>query len=190
MQNSHERELVTQARTNPQAFAALYERYVDRIYAYAYRQVQDGAAAQDITAVTFEKALRSLRRTPWRGDSFVAWLYAIARNEAMTHHRKRRRWLPWQSASSQNGHAPQQRETEAAVFRTEQNAQLHDALGQLPDSDREIIALRYFESLSGEEVAEVLDCTPNAAYVRLHRALKKLEKRLALPVNEGATSHV
>lgn len=188
MQVEEEKRLAAAAHTDPQAFAKLYDRTVDRIYAYAVRQVQDGAAAQDVTAVTYEKALRALRQQPWQGESFIAWLYTIARNEAMTHHRKRRRLLPWQAAQSQphsNG-----RETETAVFRTEQQRQLHRAIQQLPPNDQEVIALRYFEALSSDDVAAVLGCSTNAVYSRLHRALKKLEKQLDISALEGATTHV
>ncbi|KAA3659718.1 MAG: RNA polymerase subunit sigma-70, partial [Chloroflexi bacterium] len=87
MRNHDDEALVKQAQTDPNAFGALYDRYVDRIYAYAYRQVQEAALAQDVTAVTFEKALRHIRKYRWQGKSFCAWLYRIARNEAMSHHR-------------------------------------------------------------------------------------------------------
>ncbi|MCA9998236.1 MAG: hypothetical protein KDE56_20885 [Anaerolineales bacterium] len=55
------------------------------IYAYAYQQVQDVAVAQDITAVSFEKALSHIGSFSWQGKSVAAWLYRIARNEAGWH---------------------------------------------------------------------------------------------------------
>ena len=60
MKSDDDLALVKEAQHNPQAFGAIYDRYVDRIYAYALRLVQDEALAQDITAVTFEKALRHI----------------------------------------------------------------------------------------------------------------------------------
>ncbi len=68
----NDRQLVEQAQNDPAAFAVLYDRYVDRIFAYAQRLMQDEAAAQDVTAVTFEKALRHIRRYQWQGSSFAA----------------------------------------------------------------------------------------------------------------------
>ncbi|MCA9971404.1 MAG: RNA polymerase sigma factor, partial [Anaerolineales bacterium] len=89
--------LMQQAPHRPEAFGALYDRYVDRIHAYAYRLTQDEALAQDVTAATFEKALTAVRRSAWRGGSVAAWLFRIAHNEAMSQHR-RRKWLaPWRA---------------------------------------------------------------------------------------------
>ena len=53
MTDVDEKLLVQQAQRNPQAFAALYDLYVERIYAFAYRRTQDEAAAEDVTSVTF-----------------------------------------------------------------------------------------------------------------------------------------
>jgi len=165
--------LIEQAKSDPQAFARLYDQYVDRIYRYAYRQTRDEVAAQDITAVTFERALRHIRRFEWRGQSVLAWLYRIARNEAISLQR-RRKWLtPWQL-----GRQTETRATETAVLHHQRYETLHLALARLSAKDREIISLRFFEELSGEEVAEILGCSPNTIYVRLHRALKRLESQL------------
>jgi len=178
MRNHNDKALVAQAQTDPQAFAVLYDRYVDRIYAYAYRQVQDAALAQDVTAVTFEKALRHIRKYRWQGKSFCAWLYRIARNEAMTHHRQQRRLLSWQSGETHANGKNHAREVETAVLHNQHRQQLHLALAQLSAKDRETLALRFFEGLTSDEVAEVLNCSPNNVYVRLHRALKRLQKQL------------
>lgn len=70
MRNCDDEAPVALAQTDPEAFAALYDRYGDRIYAYAYRHVQDAVPAQDVTAVTFEKALRHIRKYRWQGKSF------------------------------------------------------------------------------------------------------------------------
>ena len=198
MQNDDDKALVAQAQTDPQAFAALYDRYVDRIYAYAYRQVQDATSAQDVTAVTFEKALRHIRKYRWQGKSFAAWLYRIARNEAMSHHRRQRRLLPWQSVETHaNGASSKQdiethalSEVETAVFRNQRRRQLHHALAKLSAKDRDILSLRFFEALNSEEVAEVLNCSPNNVYVRLHRALKRLQKQLEKMDPQGEAQHV
>jgi len=79
MTDNDDKSLAEAARIDPQVFATLYDRYVDRIYAYALRQVGEVSQAQDVTSATFEKALRNLRHQGWRGDSFLAWLYQIAR---------------------------------------------------------------------------------------------------------------
>ena len=190
MRNHDDEALVKQAQTDPQAFAALYDRYVDRIYAYAYRQVQEATLAQDVTAVTFEKALRHIRKYRWQGKSFCAWLYRIARNEAMNHHRQQQHTLSWQTVETHTNGNSQTREMETAVVTNQHRQQLHQALAQLSTKDREILSLRFFEGLNSEEVAEVLHCSPNNVYVRLHRALKRLQKQLEKLDPQGEAHYV
>ena len=170
----NDRLLVEQAREHPEAFGRLYDRYVDRIYRYAVRLVQDDAVAQDVTAVTFEKALRHLDR--FRDGSFLAWLYTIARNEAMSAHR-RQKWLAPLHALTGGS---DRRGTETAVARHERRHQLYQALARLSAKDRDLIVLRFFEGLDSGEVADIVGCTPGALYVRLHRALDRLRQQLTL----------
>lgn len=190
MRNHDDEALVKQAQTDPNAFGALYDRYVDRIYAYAYRQVQEAALAQDVTAVTFEKALRHIRKYRWQGKSFCAWLYRIARNEAMSHHRKQQHTLSWQTMEAHENGTSHGREMETAVVYHQDRQQLHQALAKLSHKDREILSLRFFEELNSEEVAEVLKCSPSNVYVRLHRALKRLQKQLAKLDPQGEARYV
>jgi RNA polymerase sigma-70 factor (ECF subfamily) len=175
MMLDNDQTLIEQAKIDPQAFARLYDQYVDRIFRYAFRQTGDEALAQDVTAVTFERALRHIQRYEWRGQSVLAWLYRIARNEAINQQRKRKWLLPWRVMGQTEA-----RSTETAVLYHQRHQALHHALAQLPQKDREIIALRFFEELSSEEVAEVLACSTNAVYVRLHRALKRLQIQLTV----------
>jgi RNA polymerase sigma-70 factor (ECF subfamily) len=171
--DNDEQRLVEQACQESQAFGALYDRYVDRIYAYAARQSNgDATLAQDVTAATFEKALRHIQRYRWQGVSFCAWLYRIARNELAQYHRRQRFLAPllaWQANEAR---------VEKAVQANEQRDELHEALARLPAKDREVITLRFFEELASAEVAEVLNCSTAQVYVRLHRALGRLRQEL------------
>ena len=171
--------LIQQACNTPQAFGALYDKYVDRIFGYAYRLVRDEALAQDVTAVTFEKALHNLSRyhpeTP-----FLAWLYRIAHNEAMSQHR-RRKWLtPWHEWHGKSG----QRATETAVLAHERHQQLHHALNQLSLKDRDVLTLRFFEGLSCAETAVIFNCSVDTVYQRQCRALQRLERQLLTDDNQ------
>ncbi len=172
MPDIDEKALVEQAQRDPQAFAALYDRYVERIYAFAYRRTQDEAAAEDVTSMTFEKALRHIRSYRWQGVSFGAWLYRIARNEIAQHHRRKRFTLPllqWH-VSEMN--------VEASVQTSEQRDAVQAAFARLSEGDQELLTLRFFEELSSAEVAEVLGCSVQNVYLRLHRALGSLRKQL------------
>jgi RNA polymerase sigma-70 factor (ECF subfamily) len=174
----NEAQLVQRAKADPQAFAALYDHYVERIYAYAQRETRDTAVAQDIVSATFEKALKNMPRYQWRGVSFGAWLYKIARGEIAMHYRKQNRFLPLVGRFL----SPQR--VEATVQEWEQFDEIQIALGKLPKRDQEILRLSYYESLSHEEIGEVLNCSSRNVAVRLHRALKRLRKQMVNQTQE------
>lgn len=180
----NEAQLVRRAKDDPQAFAALYDHYVERIYAYAQRETGDTAVAQDIVSATFEKALKNLPRYEWRGVSFGAWLYKIARSEIGLHYRRQNRYLPLVGRFL----SPQR--VEATVQRWEQYDDVQIAISRLSTRDQEILRLSYYEELSHEEIGEVLDCSTRNVAVRLHRALKRLREQVAKQAQEVAVYDV
>ncbi len=175
--------LIARAQQDPQAFGPLYQRYADKIYAYAQREVQNTALAQDIVAGTFEKALKNLPRYRWQGTSFGAWLYRIARNEIMMHYRKRH-WL-----SPLFDRIPSSVRIEQRFMDREEQDEVTAAMRMLSDKDQELLRLRYYEDLSNDEIAEVLQKSANATAVAIHRALKRLRGHLEKSTPE-AVNHV
>ena len=169
----NEQSLIEQAQRDPEAFACLYERYVDRIHAFVYRRSEDEMLAQDITAIAFEKALRALSRYQPRGISFCAWLYVIARNELTTHQRRQRRFTFLRPSQ------PSSLKVDWLIERNEEVATLNEAFSWLSAMDQEILTLRFFEELANEEIAAIVGCTVSNVYVRLHRALKRLGTHFA-----------
>jgi RNA polymerase sigma-70 factor (ECF subfamily) len=170
MAENDEEALIREAQRNPQAFIAIYDRYVDRIYAFAMRQTGDDAIAKDVTSATFEKALRSIGRYQWRGVSVGAWLYRIAHNEIVQHYRHDHLvvQLPALLRSDMD--------VERHVQRRQESEALFAALGRLSAADQELIVLRFLEALSSAEVAEILGCSLPNVYLRLHRALNRFRK--------------
>src|SRR5476649_93950 len=75
-----ERLMIEAAQRDRAAFAPLYERYVDQIYAYAHTLTRNRELAEDVTASTFAKAIEDLPRFEWRGVPYSAWLYRVASN--------------------------------------------------------------------------------------------------------------
>jgi RNA polymerase sigma-70 factor (ECF subfamily) len=180
----NEAQLVQRAGHDPQAFAALYDHYVERIYAYAQRETGDTAVSQDIVSATFEKALKNLPRYEWRGVSFGAWLYKIARSEIAMHYRKQNRYLPLV------GRFLSPNRVETTIQRWEEYDEVQIALGKLSKRDQEVLRLSFYEELSHDEIGEVLDCSTRNVAVRLHRALKRLRKQLAKEAQEVAVYDV
>ncbi len=168
---SDEHELLARAQASADGFGELFDRYYERVYAYAYRRVGTRATAEDIAACTFEDALRGIHRLRWRGKPVIAWLYRIAARRVADHYRRN-----GQPATSNSETLPDpENAAESALERTERQQLVRQGLEKLNAKDREIIRLVYFDELDSAQVAAMLDCTTNSVYVRLHRALKRLQ---------------
>jgi len=83
-----EQRLVQSSQRDPRRFAQLYDRYFDRIYAFALTRTGNRAAAEDVTADTFRQAFENLSRFQWRGVPFSAWLFRIAANAAADYYQR------------------------------------------------------------------------------------------------------
>lgn len=182
--SADEAALVERAKHDPAAFGTLYDRYVARIYSYALRETRNVALAQDVTAATFEKALRNLHRFHIREMGFAPWIYRIARNEIVQQYRRAGRLRRFAAGSEEEdslaaGHTEsEQRPIEAAVVASERDRALYAALTRLDTADREVLALRFIEQLPTGEVAQILNCSRDNVYVRIHRALARLRDRM------------
>ena len=184
MTHADEAALVERAGQDPTAFAALYDRYAERIYAYVARQVEDTAVAQDVTAATFEKALRHIGRYRPGEMGLAPWLYTIARHEIAQHYRRGRFTAPWHRRDGDEADElaalgnQEGRPIESLLLAGERDGALHAALRRLSDADRDLLTLRFLEELPTEDVAAILGCSRANVYVRLHRALARLRGQL------------
>lgn len=163
--------LVRRAQGDVAEFTHLYDRYVAQIYAYAVREIGDEAAAQDVVALTFEKALRQLPRLR-QPERVRGWLYAIARNEIRRHFNRGK----WTIPLLDRFFSPL--DVEQMVDEQIDLGRIDNALRQLAHRDQEIIRLHFFEALTHSEIAEVLACSTRNVAVRLHRALQRLRRQV------------
>ena len=172
-----ERELVEAAQRNPSRFGALYERHVDRIYAFVLVRVRDRDVAEDITADVFHRALANLRTFEWRGAPFGAWLIRIAAN-AVADRRRR----PSRETNAPDAHdaleALQAPETPEALDAFEEHARLYRCVDELPDVQRAVILERFAHERSLREVAAKLGKTEGAIKQIQLRALRALRIRM------------
>ena len=184
-QSVDEAELVERAKARPEEFGALYELHYAKILGYVYRRTLDVALAEELTSNTFFKALRALPRYDHRGH-FAAWLYRIASNEVKAHRRAA-------SSRRENNHlrpeelgrvyfatvTPEVTEGPNGEEDVEEKlrafARLHEAVSRLPDRYQVAISLRYFESLSYAEIAEVLGKKLGTVKSLIHRGLGPLK---------------
>lgn len=152
------------------AFDALVRKYQRPILHLALRYVKEPDDAKDVAQRAFVRAFTSL--DGFRGgSSFRTWLYRIAVNLALNHLRDHRRETPTE--------LPDAAMTTDAVgagrlLSAEQRRRLLAAIAELPPKQRLVLELRVFDELPFREVAEVADCSENAAKVNFHHAVKRL----------------
>ena len=152
------------------AFDELVRRHQDGILRVVMRYLRDKDEAKDIAQRAFVRAFQGLDKL--RGDAaFRGWVYKIAINLALNHLRDNRREVPdeiGEERLTRGPTGPQQ------IIADEEQARLRAAVAELPPKQRMVLELRVFEDLSFREVAELADCTENAAKVNFHYAVKRL----------------
>lgn len=153
----------------------LYRSSRDDVYAYVAGLLRDRAAAEDVTALAFERAFRARHRFDTaRGDP-RGWLFGIARNAAMDELRRRTRGKELADAAPERRPDPGTDVAEEVARRET----LRAALGRLPLEERELVVLKYHGGLANREIAGVLGISESNVGTRLHRALGKLRENAA-----------
>ena len=153
-------------------FELLYRSSRDDIFAYVATLLNDRAAAEDVTALTFERAYRRRMTFDRRRGEERAWLFGIARNAALDELRRRKRVASLTVDPEDVSEPKDDDEAEVALRRTAVRA----ALTELSARDREVIALKFHAGLRNTELAKVLGVSETAAGTLLYRAMEKLRK--------------
>ena len=164
-----DRVLIEAAQADPARFVELYERYVDRIYAFVSRRAESRAAAEDITSQVFERALGAIGRFEWRGMPVSAWLFRIAANVLADHWRERAHYV-----EELEPDLPDRCELEDI----ERRIDLHRQVDRLPALQRKVISMRFVEEKSIREVAAALGRSEGAVKQLQLRALERLRKQM------------
>jgi RNA polymerase sigma factor (sigma-70 family) len=150
-------------------FEALYRTSRDDVYAYVAGMVRDSAAAEEVTAAAFERALT--RRSSYKPDrgSPRAWLFGIARNAAYDELRRRGRAEP--AADPEGRHPPVGDATADVALR---RAALSAALAVLSQEERDLLALKFEAGLPNVDIGTVLGISESNVGTRLSRVVAKL----------------
>ncbi len=172
-----EHTLVEQAKTDPQAFGVLYERYLDKIYNYIYYRTGNTQDAEDLTAKVFHKALDHIGNYKDRGHPFSAWLYRIAHNLVANWHRdqSKRKTLPIDDLNlvGERRNSPYHSTVEG-----ERAALLLQAIGKLPPVRQQLLILKFVEGESNAEIGRILNRSEGAIKSLYHRTLVSLKELL------------
>jgi RNA polymerase sigma factor (sigma-70 family) len=184
--------LVQQAKTQREAFAALFDRYFPRVHRYCQRRLLDCATADDLSSEVFLNVAQTIRRFPGTTEvDFRRWVYRIATNVINAHYRKRnRRQALFERAAGRGwwtrAASPDVQTNHHADDRSEN---LLQALASLTVREQTVMTLRYWEELSYEEIGQIIEARPETVRVVASRAIQTLRNKLVnLPSIDAARS--
>jgi RNA polymerase sigma-70 factor (ECF subfamily) len=172
LEDGLEDRMASGARSDPAAFAWLYEQHVERVYRYLRGRGASPDDATELTALTFERALRHIDRYRTGESGFGPWLLRIARN-AFIDETRRRRPEPLDEAASfaAPGSSP-----EDQAIDSEERRWIRGLVAALPETQRDALALRFAVGLTSREIAAVIGKSEAATKKLLTRAIAALKE--------------
>lgn len=164
-------------------FEVIYDTYHQDVYQYIFYMTKDKSLTEDIIQEVYIKVLKSY--DSFRGDSSEkTWLFSIARHTTMDffrkQHQKKQRiagffnWNKQGTYLTDNAPLP-----EEVIILDEEMKQIYSQLDKCSNDQKQVIILRYIQSLSIQETAEILGCSSSKVKTTQHRAIKKLQTLLA-----------
>jgi RNA polymerase sigma-70 factor (ECF subfamily) len=158
------------------AFNLITRKYQERLYWHIRKMVVSHDDADDLVQNTFLKAWESMESFREEAQLFT-WLYRIATNEALTFLRRKRTkfFLPLSDVEGQLSNA-----LESDVYFNGDDMQLkfQKALLKLPEKQRLVFNMKYFDEMKYEEISDVLGTSVGALKASYHHAVDKIEKFL------------
>jgi RNA polymerase sigma-70 factor (ECF subfamily) len=157
------------------ALELLFRDCAGDVHGYAISLLGDRAAAEDVTALAFERLYRSRARLDRSRGTPRAWLFAIARNAALDELRRRRHGRDISDAEAVDARP----EPVVSIEHAERRATVQAALRALAPREREVVLLKFHGQLTNGELARVLGISESNAGTRVHRALTRLRETCA-----------
>lgn len=180
-----EEKLLQEIETDPKKFAEVYEAFYKNIFGYVFRRTTNYDAAKDIAAETFLKAYTGIGKFRWRNISILHWLYRIATNEINKHFNSSK-YLPESIHRIQEEYGVDitdysNAETERILLeedlqRHQDFVKINDLMNKLDTKYQEVLALRFYEQKSIEEIAVILGKKTGTVKSLLSRGVDKLKK--------------
>ena len=167
-------EKIQDEKTINFGFNLLMDKYQEKVYWVIRRMVIEHEAADDVAQETFVKVWKNIES--FKGDSkLYTWIYRIATNEALNHLRKKKRrfFLPIGDVEHELRSS-----LDADVYYTGDDIQLklQKALLKLPEKQRLVFNMKYFEEMKFKDIAELMEVSVGSLKAQYHHAVKKIEK--------------
>lgn len=158
-------KLVSRCGSDVAAFVLLYDIYYEKIFSYCIGRVFGRQIAEDLTSTTFNSAAKTV--SGFRGETrieFVNWLYAIATAKINAYLKKKK--------AAEKSAAPQRQDLQPDAITW---PILHNLILRLKPQEQTAIALRFFENLTVDRIAEITNSKPNAVRLRIARAIENIK---------------
>lgn len=152
-------------------FRHLMQKYQEKVYWHIRRIVLSHEEANDVVQNTFIKIYKNINRFEGKSKLYT-WIYRIATNEAITHKNKIRKM---HSLDDEESYVVNTLKADVYFDGSEAQAHLFAAMETLPDKQRMVFQMRYFDEMSYRDLSEVLKTSEGALKASFHHAVKKIE---------------
>jgi RNA polymerase sigma-70 factor, ECF subfamily len=189
MEELSDLQLIEEVRNGKRrAFTELMRRYQRRVYWVARRIVGTHEDADDIAQETFVKAYTALG--DFRGESsFFTWLYRIAVNLSLNAVRKRQLVNYLRENDIINRIFPGSDDPSREVEFKETESRLQEAIASLPEKQRVVFVMRYFDEMSYDEISEVTKTSVGGLKANYFHALRKVQEYMTDETSSRKTGH-
>jgi RNA polymerase sigma-70 factor, ECF subfamily len=166
--------MLSEKNAYERGFRLLMQKYQEPLYRHVRRLVIDHDDADDVIQNTFIKVYRNIDRFEGKSKLFT-WLYRIATNEAITFLTSKNRKETDTLDSPETAHLANRLQADVFFDGDEIQLKLQQAMAVLPDKQRAVFNLRYFNEMPYEQMSEVLETSIGALKASYHHAVKKIE---------------
>jgi RNA polymerase sigma-70 factor, ECF subfamily len=163
-------------RAAAEAFAALYDEFMPKVYKYISFRIADTDDAQDITSTVFEKALINFESYSAEKAKFSTWIFSITRNALIDHYRYSAKKKSLQAEATVEAELKTDPSGDD-MFKAEDAKILRGCISQLMPQEKEIISLKFGSGMTNREIARQLNLSESNVGVIAYRAVRRLRDK-------------
>ena len=161
---------------NLEGFAQLYDKYIKKIYSFIYFRTHHQQTAEDLTSISFNKALEKINKFNSQKGNFSSWLYQIARNTVIDHYRTNKNETNINDIWDLNSN----NDIPADLDNRLKLEKIAEYLKLLNQKQRELIIMRVWDGLSYQEISAITKKSESSLKMTFSRAMKTLRQENAL----------